>query len=136
MGEHNPGVSALVFATIASTDVLGFLLVPILQFLEKTCLPPPTCPSCLSMPGQWGRGPAPWSPVLTPSGILGLMSCKMRRLQLTRTDGARTHLLAKHVPSSTRHHLLQTFSSPSSGCPLMVSLSGMVRKRALVPIIS
>lgn len=95
--------AALVLATIASTDVLGFLLVPILQFLEKTCLPPPTCPSCLSMPGQWGRGPAPRSPVLTPSGILGLMSYKMRRLQLTRTGGARTRLLAQRVTSFSRH---------------------------------
>lgn len=74
--------------------------------------------------------------MLTPSGILGLMSCKMRRLQLTRTDGARTHLLARHVPSSTRHLFLQTFSSPSSGCPLMVSLSGMVRKQAVALTIS
>lgn len=71
-----------------------------------------------------------------PSGILGLMSCKMRRLQLTRMGGAHTRLLAQYVPSSTRHLLLQTFSSPSSGCPLTVSLSGMVRKRVLAPIIS
>lgn len=37
MGDHDPwGHSAApVFAT---TDVLGFLLVPTLQFLEKTCL--------------------------------------------------------------------------------------------------
>lgn len=76
--------------------------------------PPSTCPSCLSMPGQWGRGPAPRSPVLTPSRILGLMSCKMRRLQLTRTDGARTRLLAQHAPSSTRRIFLQTFHSCSS----------------------
>lgn len=79
--------------------------------------PPPTCPSCLSMPGQWGRGPAPRSPVLMPSRILGLMSCKMRRLQLTRTDGARTRLLAQHAPFSTRRILLQTFCSCSSRMP-------------------
>lgn len=103
---------------LVTTYALGFLLVPILQLLGKASFPPPTCPSCLSMPGQWGRGPAPRSPVLTPSRILGLMSCKMRRLQLTRTDGARTRLLAQHAPSSTRRILLQTFSLSSSGMSL------------------
>lgn len=109
-----PGVTVRT-PVLVTTDVLGFQLVPILQFLEQTS--PPTCPSCLSTPGQWGRGPAPRSPVLTPSRILGLMSCKMRRLQLTRTDGARTRLLAQHAPSSTRRILLQTFSSRSSRMP-------------------
>lgn len=79
-----------------------------LPVLGETISPPPTCLSCLSTPGQWGWGPAPRSPVLTPSRILGLMSCKMRRLQLTRTDGAGGRLLAQHAPSSARRVLLQT----------------------------
>lgn len=84
--------------------------------------PPSTCPSCLSMPWQWGRGPAPMSPTLTPSGILGLMSCKMRRLQLTCTDGAYTRL-PPPSPSvcllAPRRILLQILSSFSGKHPLI-----------------
>lgn len=62
--------------------------------------------------------------MLTPSRILGLMSCKMRRLQLTRTDGARTRLLAQHVPSSTppsfSTHLAHLLQGAPSWCPFLV----------------
>lgn len=102
---------------LVTTDVLGSCWFPSSSSPGENISPPPTCPSCLPVPGQWGRGPDPRSPVLTPSRILGLMSCKMRRLQLTRTDGARTRLLAQHAPSSTRRILLQTLSSSLSRMP-------------------
>lgn len=91
--------------------------------LEETTTAPHPCPPCLPVPGEGGRGPAPRSPTPTPSGILGLMSCKMRRLQLTCTDGAHTRL--QHppthpprplaLPPSTLVHLLQTLGSAFSG---------------------
>lgn len=60
------------------------------------------------------------SPTLTPSGILGLMSCKMRRLQLTCTDGAHTRL-PPPSPSvcllAPRRILLQILSSFSGKHP-------------------
>lgn len=84
-------------------------------------LSPSTRPSCLPVPGQWGRGAAPRSPTLTPSGILGLMSCKMRRLQLTCTDGARARLpppppstASEHPVASSRNAALR---SPGSAPP-------------------
>ena len=61
-------------------------------------LPTPALPPCLCQ-GRGGRGPAPRSPTPTPSGILGLMSCKMRRLQLTCTDGVHTRLPTLHTPA-------------------------------------
>lgn len=110
---------------LVTTDVLGFLLVPIFQFLEKNSLPP-TCPSCLSTPGQWGRGPAPRSSMLTPSRILGLMSCKMRRLQLTRTDAARTRLLPSMCLPAPAASFSRHLAHVSPGCLFMVSIPGTV----------
>ena len=66
------------------------------------CSPPlPSLPACAR---GGGRGPAPRSPTLTPSGILGLMSCKMRRLQLTCTDGAHTRLQHPHTHTPIPRH--------------------------------
>lgn len=88
---------------------------------NHNCSPPlPSLPACAR---GGGRGPAPRSPTPTPSGILGLMSCKMRRLQLTCTDGAHTrlptlpptHTRPLALPPSAPAHLFQPLGSAFSG---------------------
>lgn len=58
MDKHNSRVTVRTHVLV-TTDVLGFLLVPIFQFLEKTSLPHPLAlPACLHQ-GSGGGAPLP-----------------------------------------------------------------------------